>query len=292
MFWVGPAAGAASHVEVEEDHADDRGRRDVRLSRALDGGNLIRRHQTDEVHAPGHHLRDRGRDLGDGPEHEGLHRGLLTPVGRARLHDETLSAGPLDEAIRPAPDRVFRDEGVALLLDVGRRNDGQVRQPLEEHRIGLLGLEADGQVVDDLDRSDPLEAVPQVRLLGGVEHAVDAELHRLRIHGLAVLELDALPDLELPREVVNRPPRFRETAHELHALWIARDQVVEDVHEHHVVDGARRLMRIERLPVGIERRHELPSRLGDGTRRDPDHDGQHHHKTTREPASSHVHPPG
>jgi hypothetical protein len=35
-------------------------------------------------------------------------------------------------------------------------------------------------------------------------------------------------------------------------------------------------MRIERLPIGIERSHELTSRLGESTRRDPEHNGEHH----------------
>ena len=58
-----------------------------------------------------------------------------------------------------------------------------------------------------------------------------------------------------------RPPRLREAADELHALGIAGDQVVEHVHQHHVVDGAGRLMRIERLPIRVERGDELTARL-------------------------------
>ncbi len=54
-----------------------------------------------------------------------------------------------------------------------------------------LGHDAHGERIDDLDALDVGERPAPARLLVGVQHALDAELDRLGVEVLAVVELDA-----------------------------------------------------------------------------------------------------
>ena len=69
---------------------------------------------------------------------------------------------------------------------------------------GSLEIQRDGAVVDDLDRVERPELVLAVRPRRA-EVPLDAGLGRLRVEGLAVMELHALPQLHGQRLAVGRP---------------------------------------------------------------------------------------
>src|SRR5262249_61105806 len=83
--------------------------------------------------------------------------------------------------------------------------------------------------VGDVDVVDRRDAGAARRALLGVQNALDAELDRARVEGLAVVELDVVPELELPRGVVEEAPGLREVALELERLDVSPEERVEDL---------------------------------------------------------------
>src|SRR5262249_53587354 len=86
------------------------------------------------------------------------------------------------------------------------------------------------------------------RLLVGVQHALDAELDGLRVEVLAVVELDAGSQLEVPRGGVDRRPRGGHAG--LVGELAVLDRTTHEVIEHVVHDGEGAVLRVH---VGIER---------------------------------------
>src|SRR3989304_4192455 len=85
-------------------------------------------------------------------------------------------------------------------------HDGEEAQPLQQEREGLVGDDVDRLRVDDADLLDRADIAVLRGLLLLVEHPLEGVLDVLGAHGVAVVELDALAQLELPLGVAQRLP--------------------------------------------------------------------------------------
>ncbi|MNU79718.1 hypothetical protein D3C71_693350 [compost metagenome] len=141
-----------------------------------------------------------------------------------------LVGNEFDEFVRAGADRLAGEDVVADFLHVFRRHDiGRITAHAGgQKRIGALGLDADGQRIDDFDAFDRADIGYGRRLCGRVNDAVDGELDRFGIHRLTVVEFHAVAQLEFPGRVVDRLPRGGKARDQLHLL-VAHDKSVEDV---------------------------------------------------------------
>jgi len=136
---------------------------------------------------------------------------------------------------------------------------------LQEGAVGLLQGHLEGVLVHDLDTLDAGELREGQQAIGLVEPAIKIDLGGLGVEFLAVVKLDALP--ELPREdlpAVGDRPRLRELRHQLLVLVPAHEAFEHHaLHEHrgHVAGGGG----IEAGGVRLGRHHDGPTaRLGAG----------------------------
>ena len=201
---------------------------DLRVrERALLGVDQVDRHQVGEgvLHPAAARLLDLahvvGDDLGDDlglaasqgghsreivrdglPDHP-LDLGHPAPVGGVRLQHHPVVLHPLHELVGPGAHRLDRERLPVHLLDVLRREHlpPVAREALHQDRVRLAGDDVDRVGVHHVGALDGAEAaVDLVHALG--DQAVDGELHRVGVERLAVVELHSLPQLELPRRVV------------------------------------------------------------------------------------------
>ena len=134
--------------------------------------------------------------------------GGALPVVGVLLHHELLVAHPLHELERPGADGLGGEGLDALLLERLGRHGQEVGggDAVDQAGPGLLGDEAHRVVVDDLDVLHLGPARRVVRLVRRVLDVVHGGLDGRGIEGLAVVELDALAQRELPRGVVDDLP--------------------------------------------------------------------------------------
>jgi hypothetical protein len=109
--------------------------------------------------------------------------------------------------------------------------------PAGEDRVGLLGDDVHGVPVDDVDAVDRLVGREERGLGLRLEDALDRELDRLGVEVFSVVELDTLAKLELERQVVEPRVRAAEERLELLEVRTEREQRLEDVAEHALVDA-------------------------------------------------------
>src|SRR5437870_876552 len=138
------------------------------------------------------------RPVAQATEHEPLNARHLAPVPFVRLEHELDARGEAHEAVRPRADRRLLEAVVTHLLDVFLRHDPAAAgrgSTVERHEVRprLLQDEPHASRVDDLDLADALLEELRPRALVAVER----ELHDVRGHRIAVVELDALAQHEL-----------------------------------------------------------------------------------------------
>jgi hypothetical protein len=138
--------------------------------------------------------------VGNRLEDDGLDVGGAPPVIGDGLHHDLLVLGPAHELVGPGADRIPGDRrGVLARVLLGRVHgrapEGQVG---DEHRPRLLGVHAYRVLVHDLDPIDEAEGRRAPELVGGIGQPLEAELDRLRVKVLPVVELHALAELDLP----------------------------------------------------------------------------------------------
>ena len=191
-------------------HAEDRRRADPRLRMTLEVGHEIGVDVADDVHAARLELGHRRRHLGDRPEDDVLERRLAAPVLIERLESDVLVAFPLHELPRAGAHRRRAAERLlAYFLDVLFRHDAEVHETLEQERKRLVGDQVDRIRVDDLhflDRANVAVLGRLLLLLARLQDPIERELHVLGRHDRAVVEFDALAELELPHRVAERLP--------------------------------------------------------------------------------------
>ena len=170
---------------------------------------------------------------------------------------------------------------------VRSRDDADRGQLGRQQRVGAVGLDDHGLRVGRLHAGDRLgvdrEGRGAVRDQRHAAHGVD---HVLGVELGAVVEPDALAQLELPGGVVEGLPALGEVGLEL-LLGVLLDQRLEDVRAHRVV-------RAEVVVVGVHRarlRRETDGQLVGGSR--PHRCGRQNQRrcANRRPQARHDHAP-
>ncbi len=174
------------------------------------------------------------RVVGDRLEDDRLDLRRAAPVAREGLHHDLFVLGPADELVRPGPDGGPGDRGRVLArVLLGRVHRGLTQGDVaQEHRPGLLGVDPHRVGVHDLHPVDRGERRGAAQLVGRVGQTLDAELDRLGGEVLAVVELDAAPQLELPRGRRHQLRHLgRERGDQLEGL-VALEQRLEHLRAH------------------------------------------------------------
>ena len=199
------------------------------------------------------------RVVGDRLEDHGLDLRGAVPVAREGLHHDLFVLGPADELEGPGADGSPRDrDRVLARVLLGRVHRGLAQGDVaQEHRPRLLGVDPHGVGIHDLHPVDRRERRGAPQLVGRVGQALDAELDRVGVEILAVVELDAPAQLELPGGRRHQLGHLgRERRHQLEGL-VALDQALEHLRAH--VRRRRLLLvhHVERGGVHALRDHDL-----------------------------------
>ena len=194
---------------------------------------------------------------------------LRAPVVRVPLGDHLLAAHALHEAEGPGAGRVLGDALVAVLLERGRADEHRgaaaaLDELAEEVAVGLAQDDLHGALVGGLHF---LEELPDPRGVGvgaRVElrrvlgrAAVDVVLHRRRVEVRAVVELDALAELEgVGQRVLGDVPRGRELGDELRVGHVGLGEVLVDQALVHLLADppghpAARAVRVEDVELAL-----------------------------------------
>ncbi len=181
--------------------------------------------------SPGQQRGQPRAELGDEAERDAIEIGWALPVVGVLLEHQLLVAHPLHELEGAGPDRLGGQRLHALLLERLGRHEEDVGggHPIDQPGPGLVGDEPHGVVVDDLDLLHLRPARQVVRLVRRVLDVVHRRLHGGGVERLAVVELDALAQGELPRRVVDHLPAGGEHRRGLVGLGIAVHQAIVDV---------------------------------------------------------------
>src|SRR3546814_16933304 len=83
-----------------------------------------------------------------------------------------------------------------LFRSPARRHDADLRQLIDHQRVGILGRDLDGEVVDLADFADRGEVAADVRALAA--GALEGKQHVIGGERLATLELHVFAQLEAP----------------------------------------------------------------------------------------------
>ena len=220
-------------------------------------------------------------------EHQPLHRWHLAPVTFEGFHHQLHAGRVAHELVGPEPDGLFLEALVADLLDVLPGHDparaGRQRS-VERHEVGerLVEMEAHARGADHLDLPHPV--LEDLADLGPLE----AELHVVGGEGVAVVELQALAQLELVDTLIRaHRPRLRQARRHEIARHRLHQRVVQGVEHPERREEARGdLARIEpgRRQGHVQRPAHLAFRLrrrrpglspGVGHEGGHDHDGDH-----------------
>ena len=143
---------------------------------------------------------------------------LAAPVVVVALADDAAAALPFDELERAGADQAVAGIELGRGLALGRRarhrllrQDRQRREIERQQRRGAVGVDAQGQRIDDLEALHRA-GVDRVGAgaVGHLRHALVGEDHVLGGEVRAVMELHVGPQLEFPGRVVDRLPRQRE----------------------------------------------------------------------------------
>ena len=237
---VGIQQFVADLVHAEEDGAQFRALQHLGVRAGIDARDILDRNRLDDVDLARQQRRD-ARGVGADRREDDLLEivlGLAPPVRVGLEHGLDAGLVALD---REGAGAVGVERGKARRGRGGRRRrDGVVRLgpflvhdvpgiPLRiQNGIGRGQDEVDGVVVDLDDLGVGGNAGLQVRALGA--DAVGGEDHVVGGEGVAVVELDALAQMEAPARRLRRFPAFRQAGNDLQIL-VARDQALIDMAE-------------------------------------------------------------
>ena len=250
------------HVEeVQEEDRDAPGEGQLQIRIALQLDRLRRLQKVGDVHLAALEHGHARRGLRDHLEHDTLDARRLAPVALEGLHHQLDARRVAHELVRAQADGMLLEAVGTDLLDVLLGHDparAADDRPVVAHEVGprLVQREAHAGGRDD---GDLLDLVVQQLAL----RAVEAELHVLRGERIAVVELEALAQLELVGPLVgaHRPGLGQARGHEVagHRL---HERVVHRVEEPERRELAHDLARIE--PVRRDRHVEGPAHLALG----------------------------
>ena len=197
-------AGLQRHLQLAERRRA--ALQDDEVAVVLERGSAVRGNgrTVDRAGAQG---RDAGLLVGERLQRDRVHvREALLPEVLVGHQLDTVVRVEADHPVRAGTDRVTAD--VDLVVETGR-NDRRVAAPREEAedtRVARLQVEPSDVLGDDVDAeegrhlADRRDAARQRR----VQHHLDRVLHVTRVELLAVVELDALAQVEGDRLLVGR----------------------------------------------------------------------------------------
>jgi len=247
-------------VEAEEDGAQLRPLIDLDALGRADALDVLRRHRVHHVDLAREQRRHSGRIVADASEHR-LGDVVLGLVPPARVGDEDRLHLGLALLQHEGPGAVGVARGVEILVlgQIGRlggvvllrprlAHDVEIGDLLGEDRVGSVGHHLDRVVVDLVDRFDRRHH----RLEVGALHAdaVEGEQHVVGGEGRAVLELDALAQLEAPDLGRDLTPFRRQDGHRLQRL-VAPDQRLVDIAHEGEEEGLVAGVGIHRVDIAV-----------------------------------------
>src|ERR1043165_7901150 len=189
----------------------------------------------------------------------------LLPPALVEREDDLLVGLPGLDHVGPGAVGVARGVGLlllrvvlhvlrAVLLRPGLAHDAEVDEVAEQHRVRTAEDEVDGVVVDFLHFLDAgdVHLHRSLRLHDAAEREHDV----VRGEGRAVVELDALPQIEAPLRVGDLLPARREAGLDAEGLGVAREAFV-GVLQDRVGGGVVLRVRVERQDVVLRRPAQL-----------------------------------
>jgi hypothetical protein len=174
--------------------------------------------------------------------------------------------GPVPFALRVAKfsSRLVRSAALrAVLLGPGLRQDGDLRQLVDEDRIRVAGLELDLEIAELAHLLERGEMPLEVRALAG--RARDREQDVVGREGAAVVELHARPELHADDRRLHVAPAGGERRLELQRA-VAPDQRLVDAVREREQERLVARVRIHRVRIAVISEAQRLSR--DGCRRD------------------------
>ena len=243
---------------------------------------LVGRRGQDEVDlagAQGGHARG---GIVEAPEHQLVHVGLRAPVLLEALEHDAVARHVLHELEGAGAHRGVGELLVARLLHLRRADHHRLTPALQRHplplRVGLAERHLERVVVDRLHARDVLDHVvgvavgPRVEMRRVLlEHALPGEDGGLGVEGGAVVELDALPQLEGPGETVLGQRvglgELRDHLRDRHVGpgEVFREQALEHLEGHAIgqpAAGGLRVQDVGRALHAVDERAALLRRLG------------------------------
>ena len=155
---------------------------------------------------------------------------------------------PFDKGVRAGTDRV-EDEVLFISFNNMLWNDSSKgdRQVAKGRAVRCIGDDGDGVVIID---SDGVDEVNDVRNRGGSDRAVEREFYIFRGQFSAVVEFDALADVEDISQIVNDIPAFSDLREKLVGSRINGNQCVENLAGDLNGRCFFPLMRVQRCDIG------------------------------------------
>jgi hypothetical protein len=251
----------------------------LRAARHLDAGlatehaGVDRRHGVDEADLARPERGEASTRLGDDLEAQLLEERGRAPVAFVALEAHRVAALPADHLPRAGAHRPLVERLHSVLDGVLARDERLAADDVPQGRQGLARVDAHGvlaRLLPARDRrvhlleggggGDVLDS-PAVEVLP--EHPIEIEEHGVGVEGLAVVEGDAAPKRELPREIAHRLPAEGEAGHRL-ALGVHVDEALVDLADIVRSGGAHAEARVHVGRVVGHRHHQLGVRIDGG----------------------------
>ena len=261
--------GRLAHVDRHVEDARRGDRLDHELVVLLQLGDAHVGDRRDQVDLAGLESGDPRGVLENRPHDDRLHLRRAAPVILIRLEHQPLVLRPRDQLERAGPVRLDGDRFLARGVGVFRR-EHQPEQLAQAHRqeeVGRPGGDVHGEGVHDLGAGDRAELGADGGLRFGIRGSVEGELDRVGVEVVAVVELDAFAQRELPGGRVQPFPGLGEGGHQV-ALDVAGRQAVVDVGDEDLGIAPDGQVRVEGVRLGREADLGLAGRRGgDGSAR-------------------------
>ena len=174
---------------------------------------------------------------------------VLVPVVGKLLEHHAVLLHAFDEFVRTGADRAQPELVAGLLGRLGRHHHpGAIGELRDQRRVGRLQRQLDGEGIDDVDMIDSCQFRFPERA-GKCQMALQRKLCSLRIEGLAVVKLDAGPELDGYFLAVGRCLVAQcELRHDVE-LFVDVEQLVAERCEHDAADIGAGHGRIEDIGI-------------------------------------------
>jgi len=235
----------------------------------------VRRHFHHDVEPTRQHLGDARVGVGDRPEDDRLELRRPVPIVFVPGRHHFRVRLPFGEFVGAGAGGIAA-EILAVFLHRRGRDDqaGRIGEIGQERRVGGVELELDRRRIDRRHFLDGGEEESERKGSGVgegmifLQHPVEVELDRFGIERRAVVEFDALPQLEsVGLAVLGDGPALGQRRFDLQRAVLIADQPVIEIHQDAEIVDRRHRLRIERFRLGDLTNHQnIGRRLGDRRR--------------------------